>query len=251
MDENKLPGGERPAGEIPAPDLPGTCPHCGAKLAWGALYCKACGEARPETGWHAPVPPIRETASSPRWGFGVAASPREIAAALAMYVLAWWYLWDSQLSIRSIPEIYGGRRSLWPLVFVLGFVGLTELLHWERKRSRESWIWLGCMALITLGIVLANVLLAFLIPSTTPWASSLAGTRSGTDISSPCSCTWPPCGGCSAAAGGWRRGGAAICCPWTPCTASCSSPSSTFIFASACWSMLWQSPCAAAAGSGA
>ena len=156
MDENKLPGGERPAGEISAPDLPGTCPQCGAKLAWDALYCKACGEARPETGWHAPVPPIRETASSPRWGFGVAASPREIAAALAMYVLAWWYLWDSQLSILSIPEIYGGRRSLWPLVFVLGFVGLTELLHWERKRSRESWIWLGCMALITLGIVLGR-----------------------------------------------------------------------------------------------
>ena len=156
MDENKLPGGERPAGEIPVPDLPGTCPHCGAKLAWGALYCKACGKARPETGWHAPVPPVGESVSSTLRGFGVAASPREIAAALAMYVLAWWYLWDSQLFILSIPELYAGKRSLWPLVFVLGFVGLTELLHWERKRSRESWIWLGCITLITLGIVLGR-----------------------------------------------------------------------------------------------
>lgn len=67
------------------------------------------------------------------------ASYREFWAALAMYVLAWiWF---------SLAE------PAWLLVIVVCFVGLTELLHWETPRPRESWIWLGCMLILTAAVV--------------------------------------------------------------------------------------------------
>ena len=81
------------------------------------------------------------------------ASLREIAAALLMYVLAWWYLFRSDLFLFGVIE---ERKPLWTLIVVLGFLALTELLHWGRKRSRESWVWLGCILVITLSVVLGR-----------------------------------------------------------------------------------------------
>lgn len=68
------------------------------------------------------------------------ASWPEFWAALLMYALAW--IWFSQ------------DEPAWLLVFVLGFVGLTELLHRETKRPRESWFWLGCTAVLTAALAL-------------------------------------------------------------------------------------------------
>lgn len=67
------------------------------------------------------------------------ASWREIAAALACYVLGW--IW------------FDLEQPGWLLVFVAAFVGLTELLHRETPRPRESWVWLGCMLVLTASVV--------------------------------------------------------------------------------------------------
>lgn len=40
------------------------------------------------------------------------------------------------------------------LVFTASFAALTELLSWRRPRARESFVWLGCAALIALSISL-------------------------------------------------------------------------------------------------
>lgn len=63
----------------------------------------------------------------------------EIAAALACYVLGW--IW------------FDLEQPGWLLVFVAAFVGLTELLHRETPRPRESWVWLGCMLVLTASVV--------------------------------------------------------------------------------------------------
>ena len=68
-----------------------------------------------------------------------AASWREIAAALACYVLGW--IW------------FDLEQPGWLLVFVAAFIGLTELLHRETPRPRESWVWLGCMLVLTASVV--------------------------------------------------------------------------------------------------
>ena len=122
MTDHELPGGSAPAGGISAPSE----------------------RISPQSqGWAIPTPPPPPPAFTASW--------EEIAAALASYFLAWWYLWGSKL-------FFGGlgldTSSFWTLLFVLGFVGLTEFLHWEQKRPREGWIWLGCLAVITLGILL-------------------------------------------------------------------------------------------------
>ena len=67
------------------------------------------------------------------------ASWPEIAAALACYVLGW--IW------------FDLEQPGWLLVFVAAFVGLTELLHREIPRPRESWVWLGCMLVLTASVV--------------------------------------------------------------------------------------------------
>ncbi len=67
------------------------------------------------------------------------ASWPEVGAALGCYLLG--RLW---LEIDS-PG--------WLLVFVALFVGLTELLHWQTERPKESWFWLGCMAVLTAAVV--------------------------------------------------------------------------------------------------
>ena len=67
------------------------------------------------------------------------ASWPEIAAALTCYVLGW--IW------------FDLEQPGWLLVFVAAFVGLTELLHRETPRPRESWVWLGCMLVLTASVV--------------------------------------------------------------------------------------------------
>ncbi len=67
------------------------------------------------------------------------ASWPEIAAALACYVLGW--IW------------FDLEQPGWLLVFLAAFIGLTELLHRETPRPRESWVWLGCMLVLTASVV--------------------------------------------------------------------------------------------------
>ena len=72
------------------------------------------------------------------------ASRRECLAALALYPLAWLY-------VRELP-----RAPIWLAVFTLGLVALTELLYRGRPRARESWFWLGCLALAMAGLLLRD-----------------------------------------------------------------------------------------------
>lgn len=68
------------------------------------------------------------------------ASLPEILAAAAMYVLA-----------RIWFEI---EEPGWLPVFTAGFVALTEWLHRGTPRPKESWIWLGCAAVLTAAVAL-------------------------------------------------------------------------------------------------
>ena len=69
----------------------------------------------------------------------------EIVGALVCYVLG--RLWfEPFFGVRVDPA--------WLLVFVAGFVALTEWLHRETPRPKESWIWLGCVAVLTAAVVL-------------------------------------------------------------------------------------------------
>lgn len=70
---------------------------------------------------------------------GFSPSWQEKIAAFALYILAYLYF-----------DIGIGTWQL--TVFTLGFIALTELLYWNRPRSRESWVWLGCLTLIFLSI---------------------------------------------------------------------------------------------------
>ena len=78
----------------------------------------------------------------------VGACGREIAAALLMYPLAWvyvrYFLWGISTSQERIPL----------LLFTLGFLALAELLFVKIPRSRESWLWLGCLAVVLSAILL-------------------------------------------------------------------------------------------------
>lgn len=65
------------------------------------------------------------------------ASPRELAAALLLYPAAFVY-------VRVLVD-----GPFWP--FLLLFVGLVELVCWERPRTRASWFWLACMLLCWAG----------------------------------------------------------------------------------------------------
>lgn len=68
-----------------------------------------------------------KTAVFPRTG-------KEQLLAFGLYVLAYLYL----------------GYQWWALpLFTAGFIAAAEYLFREQKRSWESWVWLGCMLLVT------------------------------------------------------------------------------------------------------
>ena len=65
---------------------------------------------------------------------------REILCALLLYPAAYIYT----------LAMGGPRGQLWFGLFVLAFVALGEWLNRGKPRMAESWVWLGCLLLITL-----------------------------------------------------------------------------------------------------
>ena len=78
------------------------------------------------------------------------APARERIAALLMYPLAYLYVeaYRRYFGVSSPPL----ARVLIAL-FTLGYVALTEYLHRETPRRRESFVWLGCTALLLCSVV--------------------------------------------------------------------------------------------------
>ena len=75
------------------------------------------------------------------------ASKTEQIAAFGMYAAAYVYVYW---------QTYHPGKGWIAAVFTLVYVALTELLHWNSPRQRESWVWLGCMGLILSGILLGS-----------------------------------------------------------------------------------------------
>ena len=74
----------------------------------------------------------------------------ERAAALLMYPLAYLYVeaYRRYFGVSSPP-----LARVLIAVFTLGYVALTEYLHRETPRRRESFVWLGCTALLLCSVV--------------------------------------------------------------------------------------------------
>lgn len=72
------------------------------------------------------------------------ASRTEVLAAWLMYALAFLYAcW-----------LFSGSAAVWWMTaFTVGYVLLTELLHRGTPRPKESWLWLGCVALLLLSLI--------------------------------------------------------------------------------------------------
>lgn len=66
---------------------------------------------------------------------------RELWLALAMYPIAYIY-----------TLIAGPRGQLWFGIFVLLFAAAVEYLNHDVPRTGESWVWLGCIAVITASV---------------------------------------------------------------------------------------------------
>ena len=67
------------------------------------------------------------------------ASKAEMLAAFGMYAAAYVYVcWLTYYPSRGWPSIFPGPGLL--AVFMLAYVALTELLHWNTTRPRESWV---------------------------------------------------------------------------------------------------------------
>ena len=82
-----------------------------------------------------------ENLSEPKPGF--ASSRTQLLAALAMFPAAYAY----------VRAMLWGPYQLIALVAAL-LIAATEALHWQVKRSWESWVWLGCFAAVTLSAAL-------------------------------------------------------------------------------------------------
>ena len=139
MNESKQPGGKAPAGEILAPILP-------EESRDAAVFAPMDDIAAPR---EALPSPGEESAPPAAPGIGAAgtdaappfsATRAEMLAALACYILG-----------RVYWEIFS--EPLWLAAFVLGFVALTEWIYRNEPRARESWVWLGCVAVLTAALV--------------------------------------------------------------------------------------------------
>ena len=65
--------------------------------------------------------------------------PGELVCALLMYPAAYIYI-----------LVFGSRNDrIWFGVFVLLFIAMTELLNRGRPHPRESWVWLGCVVVMS------------------------------------------------------------------------------------------------------
>jgi hypothetical protein len=78
------------------------------------------------------------------------ASAREIYAAFASYAVAYLYIRMYGLLLADAVSILAKALLA---AFTLGYFALGEVLHRDSPRARESWVWLGCAALI-LGSIL-------------------------------------------------------------------------------------------------
>ena len=78
------------------------------------------------------------------------APARERIAALLTYPLAYLYVeaYRRYFGVSSPP-----LARVLIAVFTLGYVALTEYLHRETPRRRESFVWLGCAALLLCSVV--------------------------------------------------------------------------------------------------
>ena len=68
---------------------------------------------------------------------------REKTAAFGMYLAAYLYI-----SLFVNWDLTWEQFRIGLVIFAALLVGLTELIHWERRRSWESWVWLGCLTVI-------------------------------------------------------------------------------------------------------
>lgn len=87
----------------------------------------------PETAGGLSAPKLPET---PRFS----ARRGELIALPLLYVLGYLY--------------FSYSERLWLGVFTLGLIAVTELLHWEKPRSGESWFWLGCLLCVLAGVLI-------------------------------------------------------------------------------------------------
>ena len=70
---------------------------------------------------------------------GFSLRPGELACALLMYPAAYIYI-----------VCFGSRNDrLWFGVFVLLFIAMTEIVNRGRPHPKESWVWLGCVLLMS------------------------------------------------------------------------------------------------------
>ena len=71
------------------------------------------------------------------------ATLRERLLALLIYIPAYLYCcsWNTGYAF---------------LIFCAFFIAMTEWRHWEEKRSLESWVWLGCLAVTVLSAPLGR-----------------------------------------------------------------------------------------------
>ena len=70
---------------------------------------------------------------------GFSPRPGELACALLMYPAAYIYI-----------VCFGSRNDrLWFGVFVLLFIAMTEIVNRGRPHPKESWVWLGCVLLMS------------------------------------------------------------------------------------------------------
>lgn len=93
----------------------------------------------------APKTPLTQAAE----GIPFAASTREMLAAILMYPLAYLY-------IRMYETLLADETAALPrvllAVFTLGFLALTEHLHRDAPRARESRVWLGCVVCLACAV---------------------------------------------------------------------------------------------------